>query len=284
MIGRHPSRQTARTTALGSLLLAFGCGAARSPDTTLSAVLWVQTSAEYGAAAAGIYAAATRMLELGRADSSWTAAIEQDGDYHRLPPAVILDVDETLLDNTPYQARLIQDGEMYSPGSWGVWVMEARAPAIPGALEFTRAATRTDVTVFYITNRDSALEDATRTNLERLGFPLAGDTDVILTRGERAGWGSDKSTRRAYIARSFRILLLVGDDLNDFVAADRASVAERSDLVRRYHANWGTRWLVLPNPMYGSWERSLVGGADISEDAALQLKRRRLEAARPPPK
>jgi acid phosphatase len=283
MIGLRPSRRTARPTALGSLLLAFGCGAARSPDTTLNAVLWVQSSAEYEAAAVGIYAVATRVLELGRADSSWTAATEQEGDYRRLPPAVILDVDETVLDNTPYQARLLEDGELYGPVSWGAWVAEAQAPAIPGALEFTRTAAGTGVTVFYVTNRDSALEDATRANLHRLGFPLAQDTDVILTRGERPEWGSDKSTRRAYVAQSFRIVLLVGDDLNDFVAADRASVAERSDLVGTYRANWGTRWIVLPNPMYGSWERSLIGDADLSEDGALRVKRRGGKAARPPP-
>jgi acid phosphatase len=283
MIVLRPSRRTARTTALGSVLFACGCGAARNPDTTLSAVLWVQSSAEYEAAATGIYGAATRVLELGWADSSWTAATEQEGDYRRLPAAVIVDVDETVLDNTPYQARLIEDGALYGPVSWGAWVAEAQAPAVPGALEFTRAAARTGVTVFYVTNRDSALEDATRANLERLGFPFAEGTDVILTRGERSQWGSDKSTRRAHVAQSFRIVLLVGDDLNDFVAADRASVTERSALVQRYRAYWGTRWIVLPNPMYGSWERSLIGNVDLSEDDVLQLKRRRLEAARQPP-
>jgi acid phosphatase len=283
MIGLGLTRRASLRFALGGAAVVYGCGAARSPDSTLNAVLWVQSSAEYAAAAAGIYGAALRALEMGLADSSWTAAAEQDGDYRRLPAAVILDVDETVLDNTAYQARLIEDGQVYGSETWSAWVSEAQAAAVPGALEFTSAAASAAVTVFYVTNRDAALEDATRANLERLGFPLAGQTDVILTRGERPEWGSDKSPRRAHIAQRFRIVLLVGDDLNDFVSADRASVVQRSALVERHREDWGTRWIVLPNPMYGSWERSLIGSADLSESEALQLKRRRLEAARPPP-
>ena len=140
------------------------------------------------------------------------------------------------------------------------------------------------MTVFYVTNRDARLEEATRANLEKLGFPVADEPDVLLMRGERPPWGSDKTSRRAHIARSFRVLLLVGDDLNDFVAAEPASVAERRALVERHREKWGTRWIVLPNPMYGSWERALVGGAEVSESEALRMKRRRLEAARPPPR
>lgn len=268
--------------AFAGAALTLGCGAVRGPDSNLNAVLWVQSSAEYAAATTGIYSAAQRVLEVGLADSSWTAATEQGGDYRRLSPAVILDVDETVLDNTPYQARLIEDGEAYGSESWGEWVAEARAPAVPGALAFTTAAARAGVTVFYVTNRDAPLEEATRANLERLGFPVARQPDVLLMRGERPAWSSDKSSRRADVARSFRVVVLVGDDLNDFVSADSASVTERSALVERYRHNWGIRWIVIPNPMYGSWERSLVGGADRSD--AHRLKRSRLEAARPPPR
>lgn len=268
--------------ALALAVHVCGCGAARAPDLTLNAVLWVQTSAEYAAAAAGTYEAASRALGVGVADSSWTAATEQAGGYGRLPAAVIVDVDETVLDNTPYQARLIEDGEVYGSETWGAWVTEAQAPAVPGALEFTRDAARAGVTVFYVTNRDAPLENATRANLEGLGFPLEDDTDVLLMRGERPEWGADKTSRRAHVAQRYRIVLLVGDDLNDFITTDRASVSERAALVERYRENWGTRWWVLPNPMYGSWERSLIGGADLSGDELLRLKRQRLEAARPP--
>lgn len=283
MIRPRLTRRTAIRLALGGGALAFGCGTIRSSQSTLNSVLWVRGSAEYAAAAVGTYGAALRALEDGLADSSWTAATEQNGDYRRLPAAVILDVDETVLDNTAYQARLIEDGEVYGSESWAAWVEEVQAAAVPGALEFTSAADSAGTTVFYVTNRDASLEDATRANLDRLGFPLAAHTDIVLTRGERPGWDSDKSSRRAYVARSFRIVLLIGDDLNDFVSADRASVVERSALVERHRGNWGSRWFVLPNPMYGSWERSLIGNADPSESEALRLKRRRLEAARPPP-
>jgi acid phosphatase len=269
--------------ALLAALLWTACGGTRGGSPSLNAVLWVQGAAEYAAAATGAYEMATRSLELGQADSSWTAATEQGEAYHLLPPAVILDVDETVLDNTPYQARLIEDGERFGSDSWAAWVMEARARAIPGALEFTRSAARSGVTVFYVTNRDAELEEATRSNLERLGFPLATATDVILTRGERSEWGSDKSSRRRHIARQYRVIVLVGDDLGDFVATDRAGPAERMALVERSRERWGTRWIVLPNPMYGSWDRSLLGFSDLSEEEAQRLKRERLDALRPPP-
>jgi acid phosphatase len=244
----------------------------------------VQGAAEYAAGATGAYGMAARGMELGREDSTWTAATEQEGGYHRLPLAVILDVDETVLDNTPYQARLIQDGERFGPESWAAWVGEAGARAIPGALEFTRSAAEAGVTVFYVTNRDAPLEEATRSNLERLGFPLAADVDAVLTRGERPDWSSDKSSRRRHVARRYRILLLIGDDLGDFVTVDGADPAERIALVEQNRERWGTHWIVLPNPMYGSWERSLLGFANLHDAEAQRLKRERLEASRPPPR
>lgn len=242
---------------------------------TLFATLWQQTSAEYGASALQAYDAASEVLPIALADSAWTAAVEQEGhDFSALPPAVVLDVDETVLDNSPQQARTILAGGAFDPEAWGAWVNEARAPAVPGAREFLALADSLGVTVFYVTNRDQPLEEATRRNLESVGMPVDPDTDTVLSRGEREGWGSDKTSRREAIAERYRIVLLVGDDFNDFVSA-RLPRAERDRLLERYRDRWGDRWIMIPNPVYGSWEGALYGEAD---DTPQERARRQLES------
>ena len=231
---------------------------ASSAVETVRATRWVATSAEYRALSLQAYQAALEHLREALRDSTWTAALEQeDGEYRHLPPAVILDVDETVLDNVAFQERLIRRDSDYDRAIWAEWVREASAPAIPGAKEFTRRAAQLGVAVFYVTNRDAEFEDPTLQNLVALGFPVAASRDALLTRGERPDWGSDKGSRRAYVAESFRVLLLVGDDLNDFVFARGLGTEDRDRLVDRYEERWGERWIVLPNPVYGSWERAL---------------------------
>lgn len=240
---------------------AAGIDVANPALPVLNATVWLQTSAEYVATARQAYLLASRSLPRAIADSGWTAMPAQadtEG-YRRLPPAVILDVDETVLDNSPFEARLLRRGETYGPGSWGEWVREAAAGPVPGALEFAREAARRGVTVFYVTNRDHELEPPTRRNLERLGFPLGGAADRILTEGEREGWGSDKADRRAFVADRYRVLLLVGDDLHDFTTGAHAGPAARRRLAVRNGERWGRQWIMLPNPVYGSWEEAAYG-------------------------
>jgi 5'-nucleotidase (lipoprotein e(P4) family) len=181
------------------LLVAIsGCAARTQPHTpagppspsslsaaheNLNAVLWVQTALEYEAATRQAYWLAQQQLDRALADPTWTAAPEQTGDAASLPPAVIVDIDETVLDNSYYQARMIRDNTAYSEDTWGPWVKEARATAIPGAREFAEYATEKGVTIFYVTNRMADLEEATRKNLAAEGFPLASDIDTVLTRG-----------------------------------------------------------------------------------------------------
>lgn len=230
-------------------------------DPNLHSTLWMQTSVEYVGAARQAYRLAGLMLERALADSSWTAALEQaemgSAAYRELPPAVVLDVDETVLDNTAYQARLIRDGAVYDSESWNAWVRERKATPVPGAVDFTQAAHAMGVQVFYVTNRDHTVEDATRDNLRLFGFPVAPDTDLILTKGERPAWDGSKTPRRRYLAERYRILLLVGDNLGDFAPGAESRREARERVGRRYARFWGTRWIVIPNPQYGSWEAAL---------------------------
>jgi acid phosphatase len=245
----------------------------------VNSTLWMQTSAEYDASALQTYASARRMLDAALSDPTWTAATEQTAPATLLPPAIILDLDETAIDNSVYEARGIRSGKPFTDAQWQGWVDEGSATAVPGVLEFLAYARSRGVTPFYITNRTGAQEAGTRRNLERLGFPLSASDDTLLTKAERPEWAaSDKSARRAYVASKYRVLLLFGDDLNDFAFAAGKSLEERDTIIRNTTQHWGTRWFILPNPNYGSWEKSALGNTNSSGCEQLQKK---IDALRP---
>lgn len=269
---------------------AVACGGSGTPDGShrdtheyLNATLWRQASAEYEAVAVQTYAAARRQLGLALADPSWTASLEQErmaaegAGHDGLPPAVILDLDETVLENAPYAARLIRAGSPHEQEVWDTWCDEGAADAVPGALEFIRDAEARGVTVFYVTNRRTRCEDATRRNLANLGIdPGPEDDDRVLTRGEN-GWTGDKTARRQVVAERYRVLLLVGDNLGDFAAIGGLSVPERSALVEKHAHRWGTTWIMIPNPIYGSWQSALLGYEKLPDDEALRRYRDELD-------
>jgi acid phosphatase len=218
----------------------------------------MQTAAEYHASAIQAYRMAAASLDEALRDPTWTAAVEQNNTQD-LPPAVILDLDETVLNNLAFDAKLIHLNIGYSRALWKEWVSLGKAGAVPGSLEFARYAKRRGVEIFYVTNRSYPVENATRLNLEQLGFPLNLSIDVVLTRNEKPDWGHDKTTRRAFIAKNYRILLIIGDDLNDFISMGNALPDERVKVAASKNAHWGRKWILLPNPLHGSWKRSLYG-------------------------
>jgi acid phosphatase len=250
-----PAACTSRTAPPAAAPVAPPAAVASAKVPLPDSVVWFRTSVEYRAVTTQAYRLATLMLDRALADRTWTAALEQTGDFASRPPAVILDVDETALDNSESEERNIREGAAYNETRWAAWCNERKATPIPGALEFTRAAAAKGVAVFYVTNRDRALEPATRDNLSKFGFPLDAARDTVLTRAERPEWSSsDKSSRRAMVAEDFRILLLIGDDFGDFVAGARGTLAARRALDEANAAMWGVKWIALPNPLYGSWK------------------------------
>ncbi|HEX2122020.1 MAG TPA: HAD family acid phosphatase [Thermoanaerobaculia bacterium] len=275
------TQQTAPTPAATTTPAATSPASAAAPCNPglaiVNATLWMQSAAEYQAAAIGTYAAARRALDAALADPAWH--VEEGTSDPSQPPAVILDADETVIDNTAFEVRVIREGKTYDAATWQRWVNESAAEAVPGAAQFLAYAKSRGVTPFYITNRDHPDEAAgTLRNLQRLGFPVDANGDTLLLRGERPEWKtSDKAPRRAHVAASHRVLLLVGDDLNDFTNARDKSVAERDQLVGNRESWWGTRWFMIPNPVYGSWERPYTSGVS---DPCAQLQRK-LEALRP---
>lgn len=254
------------------LAMCTGCSTFRDSHELLHSLLWMQTSAEYRTITATTYRLAEEALDRALRDRTWTAAVEQTGDFQDLPPAVILDLDETVLDNGPFEGRLIKDRTTFSQSKWDQWVQEADAQAIPGALEFIGAARRKGVTLFFIANRQARHESSTRKNLEDLGIPLPKDLDTVLLEGEAPyTWPSDKSSRRRHVADRYRILLLIGDDLGDFLSGAGDLPGNRLRLAQQQQ-RWGISWFLLPNPIYGSWERSLYS-AGLSDSDRLAVKR-----------
>lgn len=246
-------------TKLPALLLAIvfitsSCQANESDlknQDLLNAVLWMQHAAEYKALCLQAYNSAENMLDIALKDKDWTAALEQNSNYKNLPPAIILDVDETVLDNSPYEAILIQTGTSFSAKSWNDWCMQQRAESIPGAVEFCNLAAEKGITIFYVTNRREDVAEATKNNLQKMGFPFKDEVQTLLPRTDTG----DKGPRRTQIAESYRILLLIGDNNGDFASGfTKADQTTRDTLVERYNSYWGTKWIVLPNPAYGDWE------------------------------
>jgi 5'-nucleotidase (lipoprotein e(P4) family) len=265
----HPPPPAARSTVV------------RSTHEGLNGVLWVQTSVEYQAVARQAYRQARMQLDFGLNDRRWTAATEQTSDPSALPPAVVLDLDETVLDNSAFQARLVVDQSTYSEETWVRWCEERKAGAVPGAVEFLKYAKDRGVKVFFITNRDHQVEAATRDNLTRLGIPHDTSEDTVLTRRERPEWSaSDKTPRRRAVAERYRVVLLVGDDLGDFII-NRGTVDERQERAAPYADYWGTKWITLPNPMYGSWEQAVTAGLGSLDDAAILAAKYRALGPKP---
>lgn len=260
------------------LALLAGCSAAPSNQSTgradnrLDAVLWQTTSAEYQVLARSIYASAQAQLERALADANWTALPSQQDNYQRLPPAVIMDIDETVIDTSAFQSQLVRDQARFSSRPWRQWQERNQPSAVPGAVEFIAAAESRGVKIFFVTNRDHATEETTRRNLAAIGLSLPNDLDTVLCRSERTDWSNDKESRRRFIAQSYRVVMMFGDDLGDFISEFRLLPAARLAAALK-RGQWGSRWFMLPNPMYGSWEGSLYDfRTDLSPDEVSQQK------------
>ncbi|MFA6954464.1 MAG: HAD family acid phosphatase [Thermoanaerobaculia bacterium] len=246
----------------------------------LQGVAWMQTSVEYRALAMQAYTNATRALDAALADPTWNALEGEAPLTAGLRPAVILDIDETCVDNSGYEATLLQAKELHTEDRFDEFVRAGAVGTVPGAKAFLDYAISRGVDVFYVTNQNVRLEPATRENLRKLGLPLDATRDNLLTVGERPDWVSDKTSRRLFVAQDHRVILLLGDDFNDFVNASGKSLEERRAQFDRYAGRFGAKWFIIPNPVYGSWDRSLTAGAGkrAKEKFELKLKSLRVTA------
>ncbi len=241
----------------------------------LNAVAWTQNAVEHDLVFREIYREARKKLLEALHDKHWDALAhdERRNDYTTLKPAVILDVDETVLDNSAYEARLIRQHKEFNEASFGAWVKEEKGRALPGALAFTQFAARYGVRVFYLTNRDRSLDKATLDNLRKQGFPVQGN--AFLGAGTYVKGceqlGSQKTCRRELIGRHYRVLMQFGDQIGDFMTVLDNTTLGRRQAVKPYLSWFGTRWFVLPNPMYGSWEPAMFNN-DWEQPASVRRK------------
>ncbi len=231
------------------------------PNDLLNAAVWQETSVEYRATTMQIFRLARMQLDAALADSSWSALPDKQSDgYQDQPVAIITDLDETMLDNGNYEASLVTRGTSYSSAEWADYVASETSAAVPGAVDFAKYADSKGVKIFYVSNRDVAGKEATTANLKKLGFPLGGNVDTVLLKHGQEDWGSAKEVRLAYVAKNYRVVLVMGDNLGDFTDKASGSMEERDAFLESSADHWGHDWIMIPNAEYGSWESAAFGG------------------------
>lgn len=241
---------------IGSLSTYIGCKSTKSttsqiknkvellPNGPAWGALWVQRAAEYRALCFQAYNFARLSLD---------EAIRTHSDK---PLAVVTDIDETVLDNSPYTVHQVKRQSKYTPETWLEWTAKANADSVPGAPSFFQYAASKGVAVFYITNRSLAEKEATLMNLQKWNFPYA-DTDHLVLMDK----SSDKETRRLAVAANYNIVLYCGDNLGDFSSAfNNKNSRSRLLWTEVNQAAFGVKYIALPNPMYGNWEDGYYDG------------------------
>jgi 5'-nucleotidase (lipoprotein e(P4) family) len=229
------------------------------------AVLWQQVSGEKRALSYQAFALARIMLD-------------RDLRNHRIRQrrAIIVDLDETILDSSHYQAWLLKERHNY-PEGLTEFIDRAEAAALPGSVEFLRYADAHGVRVFYVTNRIPAEKDGTARNLKKLGFPAIDDQSLLTSPGSRS---ASKEPRRNEISAKYHVVMLMGDDLNDFakVFEDSKTVESRIAASDQFKNEFGKRFIVLPNAMYGNWEQAIYDYNKLSEAEKAALRKKQLKS------
>jgi 5'-nucleotidase (lipoprotein e(P4) family) len=206
------------------------------------ASLWQQRSAEYKALCFQAYNIARLRVD---------EAVKHKG---KKPLAVVTDIDETLLDNSPEDARAAINNQEFDAKAWKKWTSQGIADTVPGAPSFFKYAAAKGVTVFYITNRDEDERPGTMKNLQTYHLPFADDAHLLLKTTT-----SSKEARRLEVLKKYNIVLLCGDNLADFDALydNHASEQNRAANTQQLKKQFGSKYIVLPNPSYGDFEGAL---------------------------
>lgn len=251
--------------AASVLLLIGGAGLAQSQaqassnlgEQNIMSVAWYQTSAEAKALYLQGYNIARRNLDQSLQEQS------------AKPRAIILDIDETVLDNSPYQAYNAMHNKTF-PSCWNKWVKYAKAKPVPGAKAFLNYANSKGVQIYYVSDRSADQLAATKKNLKREGLPQADNQHVLLKKKS----DKTKEERRQAIEAKSNVIMFFGDNLTDFNDPKAASVKGRYGDVMENANQWGSKYIILPCPMYGGWEAALYGG-NYGKSASAKSKNRR---------
>ena len=215
----------------------------RSRENTMG-TLWYQNAAEVDALYQQGYNVATNKLK---------GLLKQPTDK---PYSIVLDIDETVLSNIPFQVKMIKDGTAFNPKLWDEWVQKAEAKPVAGAKEFLQFADKNKVQIYYISDRTDAQVDATIKNLEAQGLPVQGRDHLMFKKeGDKS-----KEGRRQEVLKHTNLVMLFGDNLVDFAEFSTKSEADRDKMFEQLKAEFGDKFIIFPNPMYGSWESAVYQG------------------------
>ena len=215
----------------------------RSRENTMG-TLWYQNAAEVDALYQQGYNVATNKLK---------ELLKQPTDK---PYSIVLDIDETVLSNIPFQVKMIKDGTAFNPKLWDEWVQKAEATPVAGAKEFLQFADKNKVQIYYISDRTDAQVDATIKNLEAQGLPVQGRDHLMFKKeGDKS-----KEGRRQEVLKHTNLVMLFGDNLVDFAEFSTKSEAGRDKMFEQLKAEFGDKFIIFPNPMYGSWESAVYQG------------------------
>lgn len=215
-----------------------------SQKHSVNAVLWQQTAAEYKALCYQTYNLAKIQLK---------NRLQQHAFPYEKAPAVVMDLDETVVDNSFFNAQLILDNESFSKEKWKEWSDLKNAGEVPGALHFIEYARSLGVKVIFISNRRVSELSNTMKNLNKLGLNNLDSNDFYLRKEE-----GSKAFRRSEVSENYEILMLFGDNLADFTELfDKKSIEIRTNLVDSLELEFGSRFMILPNTLYGEWEGAL---------------------------
>ena len=215
----------------------------RSRENTMGA-LWYQNAAEVDALYQQGYNVATNKLK---------ELLKQPTDK---PYSIVLDIDETVLSNIPFQVKMVKDGTAFNPKLWDEWVQKAEATPVAGAKEFLQFADKNKVQIYYISDRTDAQVDATIKNLEAQGLPVQG-RDYLMFKKEG---DKSKEGRRQEVIKHTNLVMLFGDNLVDFAEFSTKSETDRDKMFEQLKAEFGDKFIIFPNPMYGSWESAVYKG------------------------
>lgn len=234
-------------------------------EYSVQSVMWQQNAAEYRALCYQAFNLAKLRLDY---------FLDNLEDTEK-KPAIVSDIDETLLDNSPYNAKMIERDAEYNQEEWKEWTDLAEAKAIPGAVEFFNYAKSRGVEIFYVTNRHISEKETTSKNMEIAGFPNASSENLFLR--DKSG---SKSSRFKRVQENYNVLLYFGDNLSDFKSDEFRidSSEKRNNLVDELRNDFGNRYIVLPNPMYGDWESRGIyeGNHEWTEAEKDSLRRAKL--------
>jgi 5'-nucleotidase (lipoprotein e(P4) family) len=181
--------------------------------------------------------------------------------------AVITDLDETILDNSELAGEVIKEGKI-TVNKWQKWINKPVIPTLAGAVDFFAYAGQHGVSVFYVSNRDTNGLNVTLGVLKRLDLPNADLGHMLFLSNDFS-----KEGRRQAIMKNYDVVMLFGDNLDDFsrVFEDK-SIAERYAVTDSLKNEWGKKFIVLPNATYGEWENSFFGGKDnLTDDQKIMM-------------